>query len=516
MPRTCPSTSSPYLAAVDLGSNSFHLLVAKNQDGQLLFDEKHRAKTELAAGLDEQGYLQDHALESAFACLTQFSQVLKTKPDVKVRALGTKTLRDAQNLAVFLQRAETILGHPIEVISGREEARLIYLGAAKAIPQDASTQLVVDIGGGSTEVIVGENHYPKHLSSLSMGCVVYRQRFFADGHITTAAMAKAQAAAYAELLSIRDNYLASTWQVAVASSGTAQTIASVLFAIGLAPEHLITREALWRLKDIVIAENCLTTLTLPGLEPERAAILPAGVAILCAVFAAFGLEAVHYVEGALREGILYDMQLRLGELDPREHSIDALCKRFALTQQTNTPIIGLLNTHLGALTNQWRISKEQQHFLRWATQTRELGLTVAKHQYQKHGAYFLQTADIAGFSRQEQQYLAFLVEAQRSEFPMATWLKLPPSQQLVWGQAAIIFRLALLQHLAREHCEKIEIKALSSHELQLSIWVPTSSTCDNHTLWEQLMERERHALRHSPFKLNYIINKGATPSAAVK
>src|SRR5699024_6471159 len=407
----------------DLGSNSFHLLVARVQGDQLHFDEKHRAKTELAAGLDEHGYLQDGAMAAAFACLAQFAEVLNNKPRLQVRALGTKTLRDAHNLEVFLHRAEAILGHPIEVISGREEARLIYLWAANAIPQDSPTQLVVDIGGGSTELIVGENHYPKHLSSLSMGCVVYRQRFFADNHITATAMTQAQAAAYAELLSIRENYLAESWQIAVASSGTAQTITSVLTAMELAPENLITRQALWRLKDIVVSKNCLATLALPGLEPERAAILPAGIAILCAVFSAFSLEEMHYVEGALREGILYDMQLRISEFDPRGHSINALCKRFSLAQDAQDDILEFLNFHRQALATQCILSDEQQHFLSWAAQVRELGLTVAKHQYQKHGAYFLQAADIAGFSRQEQQYLAFLVEAQRGHFPMEAWRK---------------------------------------------------------------------------------------------
>lgn len=516
MRRTLTPSPPQHLAAVDLGSNSFHLLVAKVHGEQLHFEDKHRAKTELAAGLDEHGHLQDKAMTAAFACLTQFAEVLRNKPHLQVRALGTKTLRDAHNLDVFLHQAEAILGHPIEVISGREEARLIYLGAANAIPQGSPTQLVVDIGGGSTELIVGENHYPKHLSSLSMGCVVYRQRFFADNRITTTAMAQAQAAAYAELLSIRENYLAESWHIAVASSGTAQTITSVLCAMGLAPEHIITRQALWRLKDIVVSENCLATLALPGLEPERAAILPAGIAILCAVFSAFALEEMHYVEGALREGILYDMQLRLGEFDPREHSINALCARFALAQDAQAAIVELIHHHLQALTNQWALGSEQKHFLHWATQVRELGLTVAKHQYQKHGAYFLQAADIAGFSRQEQQYLAFLVEAQRSLFPVEAWRKLPESQQLSWGQAAIIFRLALLQHLARVHCEDIKVTAKSAHQLQLHIQVPESAICNTHTLWEQLIEREKHALRHTPFKLDYTITKGSTPNALVK
>src|SRR5699024_1487680 len=140
MHRTSTTPSPHYLAAVDLGSNSFHLLVARVQGDQLHFDEKHRAKTELAAGLDEHGYLQDGAMAAAFACLAQFAEVLNNKPRLQVRALGTKTLRDAHNLEVFLHRAEAILGHPIEVISGREEARLIYLGAANAIPQDSPTQ----------------------------------------------------------------------------------------------------------------------------------------------------------------------------------------------------------------------------------------------------------------------------------------------------------------------------------------------------------------------------------------
>lgn len=516
MHRTPPTPAPQYIAAVDLGSNSFHLLVAEVQGEQLHFADKHRAKTELAAGLDEEGYLQADSMTAAMDCLTHFSQALKNRPHVKVRALGTKTLRDARNLDVFLQQAEATLGHPIEVISGREEARLIYLGAAKAIPQALSSQLVVDIGGGSTELIVGENHFPKHLNSLSMGCVVYRQRFFADNTITAAAMAKAQAAAYAELLSIRESYLTESWQIALASSGTAQTVTSVLYAMGLAPEHLITREALVRLKDIVIAEGCLATLALPGLAPERAAILPAGVAILSAVFAAFSLDEMHYVEGALREGILYDLQLRFGESDPRERSILSLCQRFNLAQDAQVFIVEQLNGHRESLAEYWHLSAEQQLFLRWATQVRELGITVAKHQHQKHGAYFLQATDIAGFSRQEQQYLAFLVEAQRGDFPVDAWQKLPASQQLSWGQAAVIFRLAMLQYLAKNHCEHLALAAVSGTELNLAIRVPPNPLCDTYTLWEQLIEREIHALRKTPFTLNYVISSGSMPNTSVK
>lgn len=505
-----------HLAAIDLGSNSFHLLVAEAQNGTLEFKDKHRAKTELAAGLDDNGNLKESAIQTALSCLKQFAEVVHSKPNIKVRALGTKTLRDASNIDVFLQAAEAILEHPIEVISGREEARLIYLGAARAIPQDASTQLVVDIGGGSTELILGENNYPKHLSSLNMGCVVFRQRFFANKLITADAMAQAQAAACAELLSIRQSYLTEPWQIAVASSGTAQTVTSVLSAMGLAPTHLITREALWQLKDIVIAEKHLDTLSLPGLEPERAAILPAGIAILCAVFSIFSLDEMHYVEGALREGILYDMQLRYGAHDPRETSINSLCQRFSLDNSATDTITQIAQNHVNAIGPHWPIATEQRYFLRWAIQVRELGLAAAKHKFEKHGAYFLQAAEIAGFSRQEQQSLAFLVEAQCGSFPVNSWKKLPETQQLTWAHTAIILRLALLHHLAEQYCELVLLETKSVFELHLNVVATKHSSCNTQALWTQLIEREIQALQGTPFKLSYDITSGACPSASAR
>lgn len=510
------SANSPsrYLAAIDLGSNSFHLVVAKFQQQTLHIKAKHRAKTELAANINDNGYLNLNALHAAYDCLAHFGTVLKQTSPVLVRALGTKTLRDARNLQDFLHRAEALLGYPIEVISGREEARLIYLGAAKAIPAHFTSHFVVDIGGGSTEIILGEQQLPQQLNSLTMGCVTFKRRFFSHNRITHEAMNRAQAAAFAKLLPLREQYTQTPWQVAVASSGTAQTVISVLTAMGLASQDLITHEALLRLRKRLIQEEDLNTLALPGLAPERAAILPAGVAILCAIFSAFKLNEVHYVKGALREGILYDLHQRLDKADPRYESITHLCERFDLTA---TPELWCTaKRHLQALAPEWHFTQEQHQFLDWAMQLSQLGTTVAQHHYQRHGAYFLRAVDLAGFSQQEQQILAFLVEAHRGEFPLNAWQQLPSSQQTLWGQLALIFRFAQLERQARGYYEAIGISALSKTQLHVDITAPATAACDTHALWEQLLANENHALRHTPFRFSYTICQGAEPRASHK
>ncbi|NAW13827.1 hypothetical protein GRB80_13350 [Halomonas sp. D1-1] len=315
-PLAQDGTSAPRLAAIDLGSNSFHLLVAGYRNHRLQIISRLGEKVQLAAGLDDSGTLDDASMARGLRCLEQFAPLLEGVTPRHLRIVGTSALREATNSGAFIELARSRLGHQIEIISGHEEARLIYLGAAHALAArdlddqalgPANRRLVTDIGGGSTEVIIGEGFAPLALESLSMGCVTFSRRFFADGEITEQRMRRAELAALSELAAICPAYRELGWQQAVGTSGTLQAAASVLAKSGDCREGQITRGGLIELRRRLIEFKHLDRVSLEGLKPDRARVFPAGMAILGAIFEAFGLEQMDYTDGALREGVLYDL-----------------------------------------------------------------------------------------------------------------------------------------------------------------------------------------------------------------
>ncbi|MDN6179383.1 MAG: Ppx/GppA family phosphatase [Halomonas subglaciescola] len=294
------------IAAIDLGSNSFHLLVANVINGRLRIVTRRGVKVQLAAGLDADGNLDEAAMQRGLKCLGQFAVMMGSMPRARRRIVGTNALRDANNRHVFLQRAEALLGYPIEVIPGREEARLIYLGAAQARAVNGR-RFVLDIGGGSSECVIGERLTPRLLESLPLGCVTFSRRFFPDGALDETRMRAAEQAALAQLSRLQ-HYRESGWDEVVGTSGTFNAVARVLNAYGDTPANgVITRAGVQRLRARVLRYSHLDALALKGLKANRAGIFPAGVAIVCAIFATFEIEQIRFVDGALREGILYDM-----------------------------------------------------------------------------------------------------------------------------------------------------------------------------------------------------------------
>ncbi|WP_111412892.1 Ppx/GppA family phosphatase [Billgrantia lactosivorans] len=296
------------LAAIDLGSNSFHLLVAHHQAGRLQVVARLGEKVQLAAGLDATNRLDEAAMERAMACLSRFAPLLDGVVADRLRVVGTSALRTARNRQSFVERAEALLGCRVEVIPGHEEARLIYLGAAHAMAE-SGRRLVVDIGGGSTEFIVGERLKPLMLESLDIGCVTHTRRHFADGHLSAARMDQAEADVRAQLAPLRASYSELGWDEALGSSGTIKAAASVLATSGGTPGE-ICRAGLAELRQRLIDCGHLERVALEGLKPDRARIFPAGVAILAAIFEAFELTTMRYADGALREGVLHDMLAR--------------------------------------------------------------------------------------------------------------------------------------------------------------------------------------------------------------
>jgi exopolyphosphatase / guanosine-5'-triphosphate,3'-diphosphate pyrophosphatase len=304
------------LAAIDLGSNSFHLLVASYQEGRLQAVSRLGEKVQLAAGLDKANRLSEEAMQRALSCLARFTPLLGDIAPGRLRVVGTSALRTARNSQAFVERAESLLGCRIEIIDGREEARLIYLGAAHALAENGK-RLIVDIGGGSTEFAIGENFAPLHLESLDIGCVTFTHRHFSDGSLCEASMSRAEQAAKAACSRVSRAYQAFGWSDPVGSSGTIKAVASVLAASdgggdGDSDEGTITRQGLLDLRRRLIACGHLDNVAMDGLKLDRARIFPAGVAILGAIFETFGLTRMRYADGALREGVLYDMLEREG------------------------------------------------------------------------------------------------------------------------------------------------------------------------------------------------------------
>ncbi len=401
------------LAAVDLGSNSFHLLVGRIVDGQVYPLDSLREQVQLGAGLTADKRLDRASQSRALEVLAQFRERLRGLPRDAVRAVGTNALRVAKNSAAFLREARETLGFPIEVIAGREEARLIYLGVAHALPPAESRRLVVDIGGGSTELIVGQGLKPKLMESLYMGCVSSSLRHFPGERIDKRVLKAAVLEARQELAAIARSYRRSGWQEAVGSSGTARSIEGILVANGFATNG-ITRDGLQQLRELLIETGRPDPDRIAGLKPGRAAVLPGGFAVMVAVFDELDIEQMTVSEAALRHGVLYDLIGRVEHHDMREATVAQFMRRYHVDAPQAARVRELalrIHEQLSAA----RDGDPDRLMLDWAARLAEVGLSIAHAQYHKHSAYVLSNADMPGFSRVEQQRLARIVLAHRGK-----------------------------------------------------------------------------------------------------
>jgi exopolyphosphatase/guanosine-5'-triphosphate,3'-diphosphate pyrophosphatase len=486
------------VAAVDLGSNSFHMIVARVVDGQLHILDRIQEMVRLAAGMDEKNRLSKEAQKKAIDCLERFGQRLRDMPPGAVRAVGTNALRRARNSAKFLARAGRALGHPIEVISGREEARLIYLGVARDVAEDGP-RLVVDIGGGSTELIVGEGLKAKAMESLYMGCVSLSEAHFADGAITKTALRGAETAAHLELEPVAAQFRAG-WQSAIGSSGTIRAIAAVVKAAGWS-EQGITKESLGKLRRALLEAGHVERLALSGLNTERAPVFPGGVAILTAVFEALGLERMRVADSALREGLLYDLHGRIRQEDVREQTIAALSSRYHVDAAQAARVARTARVCLEQAARSWKLTDDEAAALTWAAQLHEIGLAVAHTQYHKHGAYLARHADLAGFSRTEQVVLAALIRAHRRKFPVEEFELLPKVQGKRAARLALLLRLAVLLHRARTDAALPAFK-LAAHKNKLELRFPRG-WLEQHPLTQADLAQEAQYLRAARYRLTF-------------
>jgi exopolyphosphatase / guanosine-5'-triphosphate,3'-diphosphate pyrophosphatase len=445
-----PLQDGDLLAAIDLGSNSFHMVVARYVLGQLRTVDRLREMVRLAEGLDAQRGLTPEVRQRALACLARFGQRLRDIPPQRVRAIATNTVRQLANPEAFLMPAETALGHAIEVVSGREEARLVYLGVAHAQPpRPDQLRLVIDIGGGSTECIIGSGFEPLERESLQAGCVASTRRFFADGKLTKKRWAEALTEVTAEFQQFAGVYRHLGWDEALGSSGTNKAIGEICAALKLT-KGAITAEALPKVRDRLLAAGRIDAIDLPGLSEERKPIIAGGVLVLEAAFDALALKRMAVSKAALREGVLYDMLGRGSGADPRDASVLALMQRYGIDAAQAARVEATALQLFDRVAHEWRLQPDDRLLLAWAARLHELGLAIAHSQYQVHGAYVLEHSDIAGFSQQEQRVLASLVRTHRRGIGKSAFDAIPDRLLLATRRKAALLRLAVLLHRSHE------------------------------------------------------------------
>lgn len=419
------------------------MLLARIENDQLQVIDRHKEMVRLAEGLDEDNHLDDAVATRAIECLERFGQRIRSVPEENVRIIGTNTLRKARDSRKFLKRAEKALGHPVEIVSGREEARLVYLGVAHGLPVDGKQRLVIDIGGGSTEVIIGNNFETVMRESLSMGCVAMTRARFEGGEIRPKSWKKAVMAARLELLPVAANYIQLGWDYAVGASGTMRSVAAVIQAQGWS-DGAITREGLLKLEEAVLSVTHMDELKLDGLSDDRRPVFVGGLAVVKALFDGLGIESMTPAKGALREGALYDLSGRLHHNDVRGRTIATLMERFVMypaqAERVRTLVVKLLKMS----TDSCGLGKPHKRLLKWAAQLHEVGLRVAHTGYHKHGAYFVAHADMPGFSRSEQALLALLIRTQRRKLSSGLFSELPGVDRQQMLKMMIVLRLALL------------------------------------------------------------------------
>ena len=446
------------LAAIDLGSNSFHMIVARASDGQLAVVDRIKEMVMLGAGLDAQRVLVKDAEQRALECLERFGQRVRSLPQENVRAVGTNTLRMARNAEAFLERAEDALGRPIEVISGIEEARLIYLGVAHGLGPSDDKRLVVDIGGGSTELVVGQKFAPLDLESLYVGCVPMMQRHFPDGKISAKRFRRAEVTALQELERVEKRFRRLGWKSAIGASGTIRAVTAVIQQSSPSRPG-ITREALKKLRASIIEAESIERLSFPGLGRARAAVFPGGVAILSAVFESLGIEQMQASQSALREGLLNDLLGRFLHQDVRTTTVAAVMGRYHVDREQTERVERTVLSFLPQVIAAWDLPQTRSiELCTWAARLHEIGLDIAHSHYHKHGAYVLENADLPGFSLQEQRLLATLVRAHRRKFPTSVFRSLPAKARLV-EHLAVLVRLAVLLHRSRSDVPEVKLLA---------------------------------------------------------
>ena len=494
------SPMSETFAAVDLGSNSFHMVVAKLEDGQVRIIDRIKDMVRIASGLDDSNNLTEEATERALESLRQLGQRIREIPRTNVKAVGTNTLRMAHNGNDFIRRARVALGHNIHIISGQEEARLVFIGVAHSVYNHDGASLVIDIGGGSTEIIIGKGFQPRVAESLYMGCVNVSRRFFPDGKITGRRMRDAVLFARTELETIEAGYRRIGWDTALGSSGTIRAIADIAVAQGWS-EGGVTREAVETLRKQLIAAGHHDRLYLEGLTERRKPVFAGGVAILGAIIEALDLDHVQISDGALREGILHELIGRYRNQDIRNATVADIALRYGVDQEQADKVATTAESLFDQVRKPWRFDDADRNALLWSAQLHEIGLAIAHAQYHRHGAYLLSNSDMPGFSRHEQQNLSLLARAHRRKFPVLEFDQAALENQEKLQRLAVLLRLSCVLNRSRSYSAPPDVKATAGTD-SLSLKFPRD-WLDNHALTRADLEAEAVYLEAIEFTLKF-------------
>jgi exopolyphosphatase/guanosine-5'-triphosphate,3'-diphosphate pyrophosphatase len=426
------------------------MIVGELRHGQLIIIDRIRETVRLAEGLSDNGDLLPDARARAIDCLSRFGERLRDMHAGSVRAAGTSTIRRAREDTGFMAEAEAALGHPIEVISGIEEARLIYNGVTHSLPPRDGLRLVLDIGGGSTELILGQGPEPRALESVHLGCVSMTERFFGDGAITADAFEKARVAARLELRPVKAFFRGVDQIESIGTSGTIRSTASVASELGFIESQGLTPEALERLILRVIEFGRIDQLSLPGLSERRAQVWPGGLAILAELLSVLHVAELKVSDGALREGLLYDLLGRLQHEDARERSVRAMAARYNVDVSQSKRVAGTAASLLEQCAEPWKLGLPfSGNIIDWSARLHEIGLDISHDGFQRHGAYIAAHADLPGFPRAEQRFLAFLIGSQRHTIDTRFQKILPGAWQTTALRLAILLRLAVLLNRSR-------------------------------------------------------------------
>jgi exopolyphosphatase/guanosine-5'-triphosphate,3'-diphosphate pyrophosphatase len=428
------------LAAIDLGSNSFHMQVGRVEGDQLFYLDAIKEPVRLASGLTAAKRLDAASQRRALNCLARIGERLQGMPSGAVRAVGTSALRVAKNAPEFLEKARAALGFEIEIVAGREEARLIYLGVSHSLALTQTPRLVVDIGGGSTECIIGTGYEPQERESLRMGCVVFTKQFFANGLLSKNTMQAADTAARVEIQLVASQFRASAalpaWREAVGSSGTARALGEICRLNGHS-DGTVTLKGLHWLRDKLIKAERIELVNLPGLKPDRRPVIAGGLSIMLALFEELGIESMTVAQGAMREGILWDLLGRVHDRDMRDITVSQFQRRYHVDGKQARRVADLAMQLAQGLAPQQ--TEDSLRALAWAAALHEIGISIAHSGFHKHGAYILENADMPGFSRRDQTRLAALVRASRGGLGKLGYSRADPNWPLI-----LCLRLAAL------------------------------------------------------------------------
>lgn len=439
------------VAAVDLGSNSFHMIICSLKDGKLQTIDRLKEMVRLAAGLDENKYLDSATQEKALACLERFGQRISNFPPNSVRIVGTNTLRLAKNAHQFIIKAEKALGHPIHIISGIEEARLIYQGVAHSLASNANNRFVMDIGGSSTEYIIGKQDIPHTKESLNMGCVTVSQIFFKNGTLSKKAFKKATLFAEHHLEPFQSTFNSQHYDEAIGASGSLKAISNVLETSGFS-NNGITLDGMEQLVAHLLTLDHVDQISFPALSIERRPVFIGAVAIVYATFKTLNIQQMTVSDGALREGLVYDLVGRIYNHDTRSQTSQIIAERYHADRRHSKQLKETMRYMVAQLAPHpcFADNSASLQFLEWAADLHEIGFEIAHSQYHKHSAYIIENGDLAGFSKQDQLILSRLVRSHRKRFKESRFEDLPPPWNKHTPIMSVIFRLATLLHRNRQ------------------------------------------------------------------